>query len=117
MPQRLYRKEIIKGLFQLGFYENQIRNQDDNQVDLPALIRTESSIATVTKEMEYQGNNKEDTILFTSLPTQHEKAGKLDCWGVYFIKCSNCKQKHIGETGRKIGLRIKEHQRMQEHGH
>ncbi|VEL22056.1 unnamed protein product [Protopolystoma xenopodis] len=37
---------------------------------------------------------------------------KLDCSGVYRIKCGNCEQKYIGETGRKIGQRIKEHQRL-----
>ncbi|VEL36659.1 unnamed protein product, partial [Protopolystoma xenopodis] len=55
---------------------------------------------------------KEKKTLFTSLPMQHEKTEKLDCSGVYRIKCGNCEQKYIGGTGRKIGLRIKEHQRL-----
>ncbi|VEL41462.1 unnamed protein product [Protopolystoma xenopodis] len=43
---------------------------------------------------------------------QHEKADKHDCSGEYRIKCGNCEQKYIGKTGRKIGLQIKEHQRL-----
>ncbi|VEL07269.1 unnamed protein product [Protopolystoma xenopodis] len=31
---------------------------------------------------------------------------------VYGIKCDNCEQKYVGETGRKIGLPIKEHQEL-----
>ncbi|VEL33745.1 unnamed protein product [Protopolystoma xenopodis] len=33
---------------------------------------------------------KEKKTLFTSLPTQHQKTDKLDCSGVYRIKCGNC---------------------------
>ncbi|VEL37765.1 unnamed protein product, partial [Protopolystoma xenopodis] len=44
---------------------------------------------------------KEKKTLFASLPTQHEKTDKMDCSGVYRIKCGTCEQKYIGRTGRK----------------
>ncbi|VEL07555.1 unnamed protein product [Protopolystoma xenopodis] len=53
---------------------------------------------------------KEKKTLFTNLLTQHEKTDKLECLGVYRIKYGSYEQKYIGVTGRKIGLRIKEHQ-------
>ncbi|VEL34217.1 unnamed protein product [Protopolystoma xenopodis] len=68
-----------------------------------------SLLVSISKETEYQGDNIGEKKLFISLPTQHEKTDKLDCSGVYRIKCGNCEQKYIGEAGRKIGLRIKEH--------
>ncbi|VEL40717.1 unnamed protein product [Protopolystoma xenopodis] len=64
------------------------------------------------QKMEYQGDDKGEENTFLALSTQHEKTDKLECSGVYRIKCGNCEQKYIGETGRKIGRRIKEHQRL-----
>ncbi|VEL27707.1 unnamed protein product [Protopolystoma xenopodis] len=46
------------------------------------------------------------------MSTQHEKIDRLDCSAVYRIECGNCVQKHIDETGRKVGLLIKKHQRL-----
>ncbi|VEL36806.1 unnamed protein product [Protopolystoma xenopodis] len=62
--------------------------------------------------MEYQGDNKKKKTLFTSLPTQYEKTDKFDFSGVYRIKFGNCEQKYIREIGRKIGVGIKERQRL-----
>ena len=39
-----------------------------------------------------------------------DKIKKEDCCGVvYQVDCSNCKQAYIGETGRSLSTRIKEH--------
>jgi len=38
---------------------------------------------------------------------KQEKEEITDC--VYKIPCSNCEQTYIGETGRKLGTRLKEH--------
>ncbi|VEL33283.1 unnamed protein product [Protopolystoma xenopodis] len=61
--------------------------------------------------MVYQGNKKEKITLFTSLPARRKKTDKLDYSGVYRIKCGNC-EKYIGQTGRKIALQLKDHQRL-----
>jgi len=37
--------------------------------------------------------------------------------GVYKIKCSNCPQHYIGQTGRNLSIRVKEHQYNAFHNH
>ncbi|VEL33398.1 unnamed protein product [Protopolystoma xenopodis] len=96
-----------------GFYENQIRNQDNKQkwICLPS-SKLSQQLQPLLGKWNSKVITKEKMTLFPNLPTQHEKTDKLECSEVYRIKCDNCEQKYVGETGRKIGLRIKEHQRL-----
>lgn len=46
-----------------------------------------------------------------------EDSNADDIGGLYTINCNNCGDKYVGETGRGIRLRIKEHRRADSSTH
>ncbi|VEL22264.1 unnamed protein product [Protopolystoma xenopodis] len=74
------RKDVIKVRFQLGFYEKQIRNEDNNPkwICLPS-SQLSQQLPTLLRKWNIKVIRKEKKTLFTRLPTQHEKTDKLGC--------------------------------------
>ncbi|XP_024882522.1 uncharacterized protein LOC112461499 [Temnothorax curvispinosus] len=83
---------------------------------LPYLQGTTERISRILRRHNIKVISKPQRKIFQLLPNPKDQRPRLETPGVYKIPCS-CGKVYIGETGRKISTRIKEHQRCTKYGH
>ena len=74
----------------------------------PCLDNVNKSLKTIDKKVVFTYNSKLGSVLTKNKPL---KSAGEDSPGVYRINCSDCDKCYLGETGRTLPTRIKEHKR------
>ncbi|XP_011862457.1 PREDICTED: uncharacterized protein LOC105559054 [Vollenhovia emeryi] len=85
-------------------------------VVLPYVRGTTDRISRILSKHNIKAIFKPCNKLSEMLPNPKDRRPPLTAPGVYKVPCS-CGKAYIGETGRKISTRIKEHQRCTKYGH
>ena len=81
------------------------------RVNLPYVAGLSESFARILKKYNIQSTMKPCNTLRQQLVHPKDKRSHMDTAGVlYRISCKQCPRNYIGETGRRLGVRIKEHQ-------
>ena len=83
---------------------------------LPYVQGTTEHISRILSKHNIKVIAKPQRKIAQLLPNPKDRRPRLETSGVYKIPCS-CGKAYIGETGRKISTRIKEHQRCAKYGH
>ena len=75
---------------------------------VPCLDRANSSLKMIEKQVVFKYNSKLSSLLSNnrSSKSTHDEAA-----GVYRIDCAECDSCYIGETGRNLKIRVKEHKK------
>ena len=73
----------------------------------PCLNNVNKSLKTIDKKVVFTYNSKLGRVLTNNKPP---KPAEKEA-GVYRINCTSCEKCYIGETGRNLPTRIKEHKR------
>ncbi|XP_029178650.1 uncharacterized protein LOC114946366 [Nylanderia fulva] len=90
--------------------------QDKKWTILPYLQGTTERISRILGKHNIKVISKPQNKIAQLLPNPKDRRPHLETPGVYRIPCS-CGKVYIGETGRKISTRIKEHQRSSRYCH
>ena len=89
---------------------NQAQQKSKGTVSIPYVPRTSEACARVMKKYGVNTVLKPTNTLRQALVKPKDKRPLEDSIGViYNIPCHQCPKAYIGETGRKLGVRIKEH--------
>ena len=98
--------------------EEKEREEQENKkwTTLPYLQGTTERISRILSKHNIKVISKPQRKIAQLLPNPKDQRSHLETPGVYKIPCS-CGKAYIGETGRKISTRIKEHQRSEKYGH
>ena len=88
----------------------QVREKTEYQssVSLPYIGSASHKIERILKKAGIQLYHSSENKLFRSLCTHKDSANEFQKTGVYRIPCE-CGLVYIGETGRNLSLRLKEH--------
>ena len=85
-------------------------NTPKQLIVLPYISKTSEHLAKIYKEFGITTAMKPATTLRSMLVHPKDKISKENTSGVvYEIPCKNCNRSYIGETGRNLGVRMKEH--------
>jgi hypothetical protein len=109
-----YKKEIIEGWKkEWKKRREETEERKMNKEDIKYLGCFNNGAATNKLKKVFKGKGSiairyDKSIYNTYKGNQHTK--QSDGIGVYEIKCNECEKKYIGETGRALEVRIKEHQ-------
>ena len=89
---------------------NQAQQKSKGTVSIPYVPRTSEACARVMKKYGINTVMKPTNTLRQALVKPKDKRPLEDSIGVvYNIPCHQCPKAYIGETGRKLGVRINEH--------
>ena len=87
-------------------------------ITLPYFGPTSYEIARRIREAGVAVHLRPFNTIRSQLVHPKDKVERDDkCGTVYHIKCDNCDAHYVGETGRALGVRIKEHRRNPSHVH
>ena len=80
-------------------------------ISLPCVAGLSEAFARLLKKYNIQPTMKPCNTIRQNLVRPKDKRPLSDNTGeVYNIACKQCPGRYIGETGRKLGVRVKEHQ-------
>ena len=89
---------------------NKSQQKSKGTVSIPYVPRTSEACARVMKKYGINTVMKPTNTLRQALVKPKDKRPLTDSTGVvYSIPCHQCPKTYIGETGRKLGVRIEEH--------
>ena len=94
-----------------------IDNRNDNPINTPKYIsapyipQTSERINRILKDHDIKLSNKASNTLFNKLSNVKQKRTKLEKTGaIYKINCKDCNDVYIGETGKQLKERVKQHE-------
>ena len=104
MEENLRNKEENKGK---GNNRNESSEKDKGMVVLPYVRGVSEKLARIYKKRQNTSAMKPHSMLRTLLVHPKDKTDPKE--DVHTIDCAGCPKKYVGETKRKLKVRVKEH--------
>ena len=102
---------------------NQVINNVDNSnrtnnpintpkyISAPYIPQTSERVNRILKDHDIKLSNKASNTLFNKLSNVKQKRTKLEKTGaIYKINCNDCNNVYIGESGKQLRERVKQHE-------